>query len=67
MLTLTYKDYCADVDFDWIAFCWVGRVLNVGGERELRGATVEEAERDFRRTIDAFLNGREDVELEAED
>lgn len=67
MLILTYRDHRAEVDFDWLDLCWVGRATETDNAVDFRGATVEEAEQDFHHALDVYLAGSEEVEPEAVD
>ena len=66
MLALSYKDYTAEVDFDWLDLRWVGRVVNSDGAARVHGATVDEAEREFHKVVDHYLEERTERKPELE-
>ena len=55
MLALNYKDFTAEVDFDWLDLCWTGRVVNSDDVPQVQGATVDEAESEFHHVVDDYL------------
>ncbi len=65
MLALSYRGYTAETDFDWLELCWIGHVVNTDDAIGFLGTTVEEAERDFRETVDAYLAARGEVGVAA--
>ena len=67
MLVLAYKDITAEIDFDWVNLHWVGRAVNTDDAVGFQGATVDEAEKNFRAAIDAYLAGFEVPERELDE
>lgn len=55
MLAFDYKDHTAETEFDWLELRWTGRVTNITAEISFSGATVDEAERAFKKAVDAHI------------
>lgn len=63
---LTYKNYRADIEVDVQAGVLHGRVRDIQGVVTFEGQTVEEIEREFRRSIDVYLGFCQQVGQEPE-
>ena len=55
MLAFRHKGFTAETDFDWLKLRWIGRVIDTGEELGFSGATVDEAEKEFQKTVDAYV------------
>ena len=55
MLTLTYREHTAEIEFDWVELHWLGHAVDTDDSVSFFGATVEEAEHSFHEAISAYL------------
>jgi predicted HicB family RNase H-like nuclease len=53
---LRYKGYTTILQFDPHSRIWYGRVMNIQDVVSFEGRTQSEAEKEFRRSVDAYLN-----------
>lgn len=59
---LRYKGYITRIQLDSDSHIWHGRILNIQDVVTFEGKTQTEAEKEFRRAVEAYLNFCRDVQ-----